>query len=297
MTSGLVQHWSRITALTALTALSLNDESHILPSLTQLQYLDKLRSLSTYRYSGLTMQEMFWTTLEDLSLYNGHERVCNLEACVRLTSLALDVDSLAFQQLILPRGDSVQLQSLSLNCSQVGPVLRIQISNLHWAQQLTQLWFEGMYPRDGECWPQSLPKLRELTVYSVPESPPADRLVHYPSLTNLFWSGLQERLPACFSQLTQLTVLAVVCANFSSIPFEILALSQLSVLGLDDSASELVITQEVIEQLLTWPNLKYIGIKPSEQFQHSGLDAHLGLNQLLLSFRRVRPNCEVRVGI
>ena len=135
----------------------------------------------------------------------------------------------------------------------------------------------GTYPKDAGAWPRSLLNLVKLHVDLVPDSPPAHKLAGCPSVSFLYWSGLQDRLSVDFSLLTQIGTLMGAGCDLD--PIQIVALSQLCVLDVEGSTCELQVTQPILRGACSLGKV----------VNSSGLHAHLGPNQSLLSFEKGPP--------
>ncbi len=171
---GEANHLQRISQLTALTSLAIEDKHDTITSKCALQQLHKLCKLSITRYDALTFAETPFINLVELDLCGGANQVCNLESCVQLTRLRLygvdpDVGS---TQLTLPSGPSVQLRDLFLANSRHEPEGDYHVDNLHLASQLTRLHLDSVYPKWDMGWPRFLPALSELEVQAASDVGP-----------------------------------------------------------------------------------------------------------------------------
>lgn len=166
MEDGKANHLQRISQLTALISLAIEDKDDTVASLCALQQLRKLRNLRINRYDALTFAETPFINLVELDLVGGANQVCNLESCVQLsaTRLALYGVGVGLTQLTLPRGPSVQLRDIFLANSSHAPGGDFHVDNLHFASQLTRLHLEIVYPKWDMGWPRFLPDLSELEV-------------------------------------------------------------------------------------------------------------------------------------
>ena len=164
--NGKANHLQRISQLTALISLAIEDKDDTVASLCALQQLRKLRNLRINRYDALTFAETPFINLVELDLVGGANQVCNLESCVQLsaTRLALYGVGVGLTQLTLPRGPSVQLRDIFLANSSHAPGGDFHVDNLHFASQLTRLHLEIVYPKWDMGWPRFLPDLSELEV-------------------------------------------------------------------------------------------------------------------------------------
>lgn len=251
-----------------------------------------------YRCSAFDLPQALATRLQCLTLYDCAHQVCDLAACVHMTSLDFGTGSVDLQILMLPAGDHVQLRELAVvKCKSQGVrLLTFHIHNLHMATQLELFhlnsvkpvsWFGDMQVED---WPESLPNLRRIHVVGVSVSPPAHRFAGYPRLRELNWQNVLPGLPECFSELTQLTSLSLRKSSFTAIPPVVMALTNLRCLDLSCNAAVLEVTEDVIAQLVTWPHLSRLCLGSSQHAPPYGIDAQLGMSQLCYV---MKPKCHV----
>ena len=298
VTSELATHWDNITQLTTLTFLSLTGAHSSFQCISQLQHLPRLHEFTMYRCSAFDLPQALATRLQCLTLYDCAHQVCDLAACVHVTSLDFGAGSVDLQILLLPAGDHVQLRELAVvNCKPQGVrLLTFHIHNLHVATRLELFhlntvkpvsWFGDMQLED---WLVSLPNLRCINVAGVPVSPPAHVFAGYSRLRELSWQNVPPGLPECFSELTQLSSLSLKKSSFTAIPPVIMALTNLCCLDLSRNAAVLEVTEDVIAQLVTWPHLSRLYLGSSQHAPPYGTDAQLGMIQLC---SMMKPKCHV----
>lgn len=303
MEGGKANHLQRISQLTALTSLAIEDKDGTIASVCALQQLHKLRNLRITRYDALNFAETPFINLVELDLYGGANQMCNLESCVQLTRLGLDgVDpDLGLTQLTLPSGPSVQLRDLFLANSRHTPEGDYHADNLHLASQLTRLHLDCVYPKWDMGWPRCLPALSELEVQEAAYMGlPIDSLLEYPALTSLLWADVDVDLLDGLSKLTQLISLSLIRldnANPSTFPTQVMALTQLTSLMLHTLyIAKFALTMDIL-QFTTWPYLQELQVVDECIDETYSPDEQLRLYELQDRLRAFKIQCNIDINV
>lgn len=302
MEGGDVNHLQRISKLTALTSLEIEDDDHVASvSRSAFQQLHKLCKLKMNCYDVVTFAEAPFTNLVDLDLSGCASFTCNVESCVRLTRLVLygAEPNVGLTQLILPSGPSVHLRELYLSNSTYQPEGDYQVANLHLASQLRSLTLELVCPKWVTGWPRCLPALANLKADEVPNIRlPFHSLSKYSMLTSLIWYDLDVNLLDGLSRLTQLNSLSlnrVHNANASTFLTQVMALTQLSSLTLySEHIAKLALTIDVF-QFATWPLLQYLCVNDGNRDSGYSLDEQLHLDKLQDMLTTANIECDIIV--
>ena len=237
--------------LTHMTSLRVEDGSH-LGSMTELRHLQRLGELHITHFSELANKAPSFHHLQTLHLSHSLDDILDLTSCSSVTRLCLDPIGKVVTQILLPTGDRVRLQDLSLGRAR----RQFVMMNLEMACQLTQLKLLDRYPsnfRADTDWPVHLRHLESLSLtWMVHDLPLA--LTSCPGLRYLDLSHYQQKvLPLWLSSMTQLTLLDLMAGRLTQFPEHILQLSQLRRLHMTNRPAFLL--SKSVMGFAHWPNL------------------------------------------
>ncbi len=265
--AGVLKHWEtdiayvqQLSSLTQLTHLSCTARSE----LGSLEELQQLSLLQTLRLSRLSAQ---------------------------LTLLQIQCKE-QVEEIILPFGNGVQLQSLDI-CGP-GHEHTFCLRNLPWARCLKEMSFGIESSQKFEH--ADLSALFCLTHLQVPKPSRAllQTLSLCSSLKSLYVScHKQTTLPSTFSLLTQLKRLSIDLLSFAHFPECLLHLSQLETLYMSCSGPDFHLSNSIL-CLATWPNLKLLNISAQcgTVYQHFSVESGLLLCELRKQLRYCNSSCK-----
>ena len=214
----------------------------------------------------------------------------DLTSCSSVTRLHLDPIGKEVTQILLPTGDRVMLQDLSVG----GAGRQFVMMNLEMACQLTQLKLLDTYPsnfRANTDWPVHLPHLESLSLtWMVHDLPSA--LTSCPGLRYLDLSHYQQKvLPLWLSSMTQLTLLDLIEGRLTAFPEHILQLSQLR--GLHMANRPAFLLSKSVLQFAHWPNLLTLHITGSDDDRTVPLESQLIILQLHRLLKTNNKHCQL----
>lgn len=235
---------------------------HLTQNLHDLQQLVHLQELHLENFCSLPDNLLCnLPKLQVLILRDGQEDTYDLSDATQITALNVCqmVEPSTLRRLILPSGNAVQLQSLSLWFHGQDAPEEQQLHvllNLEAATGLQNLEFDRFYPHSlrEAGWPQAMPSLTSLAVLGMPVEP-LRQWQNYSALVKLKLTDLQSTsLPHWFAQLTGLKFLKLDKSVLDEFPACIFHLTQLEQLDLSLLQSPMMIPPAII-QLADWPFL------------------------------------------
>jgi len=250
------------TRLTALHLLSAAEEVHVIENLHDLQQLVHLQQLHLEDFKSLPDNLLYnLPEIQVLKPTDGQDDTYDLSDATQLTALEVvqkDEWSL-LRRLILPSGNSVQLQTFCLKCEGREAPEEQELSelvNLEAATGLQTLELDTYYPRSlhQAGWPQAMPSLTSLAVSNMLFEP-ARKWQNYSALVKLRLTDMHSTsLPDWVAQLTGLRCLKLDNSFLQEFPACILHLSQLEKLDLSGLLCPMMVPRAVT-QLADWPLL------------------------------------------
>ena len=257
------------TRLTALHLLSAAEEVHVIENLHDLQQLVHLQQLHLEDFKSLPDNLLYnLPEIQVLKPTDGQDDTYDLSDATQLTALEVvqkDEWSL-LRRLILPSGNSVQLQTFCLKCEGREAPEEQELSelvNLEAATGLQTLELDMYYPRSlhQAGWPQAMPSLTSLAASNMLFEP-ARKWQNYSARVKLRLTDMHSTsLPDWVAQLTGLRCLKLDNSFLQESPACILHLSQLEKLDLSGLLCPMMVPRAVT-QLADWPLLTRLDFRP-----------------------------------